>query len=231
MKRRLEPELMDSAEQALAYAEADFSESNTLFLELLSQKRPGTLEGARALDLGCGPADISIRFLRTYPNATCDALDGAQAMLDLARIALDKLPGVASRCRLIHDRLPSTQLPGTHYDLILSNSLLHHLHDPQVLWRGIQEVAKPGALVLVMDLMRPASAGWIEALVATYADGAPAVLRADFRNSLFAAFEPQEVVAQLAEAGLTTLEVSVVSDRHLAVSGRLPEPVARGVEA
>ncbi len=221
---------MDTAEQALAYAEADFSESNTLFIDLLRQMNAGSLDGARALDLGCGPADISIRFLRTYPKATCDALDGAQAMLDLAQTALNGLLGVAPRCRLICDQIPSRQLPSAHYDLILSNSLLHHLHDPQVLWRCIQEVAKPGAMVLVMDLMRPASAGWAEALVATYAHGAPEVLRTDFRNSLFAAFEPQEVVAQLAEAGLTTLDVAVVSDRHLAVSGRLPDP-SRGADA
>jgi hypothetical protein len=85
----------------------------------------------------------------------------------------------------------------------------------------VRETAKPGAICLVMDLMRPASAGWAEALVATYAADAPEVLRNDFRNSLFAAFEPQEVVAQLREAGLEGIEVRVVSDRHLAVSGRL----------
>lgn len=222
MKRRPEPELMDGAEQALAYAEADFSESNGLFIQLLRQLKPGELANARALDLGCGPADISIRFLRAYPQASCDALDGSPPMLDLARAALAALPGVASRCRLVQDIIPSDQLPNAHYDLILSNSLLHHLHDPQALWQTIRTAAKPGALVLVMDLMRPASAGWVEALVATYMDHAPEVLRTDFRNSLYAAFEPQEVVEQLAEAGLTTLEVGVVSNRHLAVMGRLP---------
>ena len=130
-------------------------------------------------------------------------------------------PGSAPRCTLLCDLLPSPSLPVAHYDLILSNSLLHHLHDPQVLWRTIRETAKPGAIVLVMDLMRPASAAWAEALVATYAAGAPEVLRTDFRNSLLAAFEPQEVLGQLKEAGLEGLEVGVVSDRHLAVSGRL----------
>jgi SAM-dependent methyltransferase len=221
MKRRPEPELMDGAHQALAYAEADFSEANTLFLTLLGRLAPGLAEGARALDLGCGPADIPIRFLRAYPGTYCDALDGSAAMLEHAKSALDRLPGIAPRCRLLCRSLPCTDLPRAHYDLILSNSLLHHLHDPQVLWRTVHETAKPGAAVLVMDLMRPASAGWAEALVATYAADAPEVLRNDFRNSLFAAFEPQEVVAQLQEAGLRGLEVGVVSDRHLAVSGRL----------
>jgi SAM-dependent methyltransferase len=222
MKRRPEPELMDSDEQALAYAQADFNESNTLFIELLRRLDPGPLDDARALDLGCGPADISIRFLRAWPRATCDALDGSQPMLDLARTALDALPGVAKRCRLIRDQIPSAALDRGGYDLIISNSLLHHLHDPQVLWQTLIETGKPGALVLIMDLMRPASAGWAEALVATYADGEPKVLRDDFRNSLFAAFEPAEVAEQLAAAGLDELEVGVVSDRHLAVSGRLP---------
>jgi len=221
MKRRPEPELMEEADQALAYKEADFSEPNKLFIKLLDELEPGELKGARALDLGCGPADIVLRFLKAYPQAECDALDGSDAMLEHARLALDKLPGLAGRCRLVQDILPSEKLPKAAYDLVLSNSLLHHLHDPQVLWRTVRETAKPGAIVLVMDLMRPPSAMWAESLVATYAADAPDVLRNDFRNSLFAAFEPREVVAQLAEAGLAGLEVGVVSDRHLAVRGRL----------
>jgi len=221
MKRRPEPELMDEAEQALAYAEADFSEPNTLFLKLLRELEPGDLTGQKTLDLGCGPADIVIGFLKAYPRAECDALDGSAAMLEHARSALDSLPGVARRCRLLHDILPSAQLPKTAYDLVLSNSLLHHLHDPRILWRTVRETAKPGAIVLVMDLMRPASALWAESLVTTYAADAPEILRRDFRNSLFAAFEPKEVAAQLEEAGLAGLEVGVVSDRHLAVFGRI----------
>jgi SAM-dependent methyltransferase len=222
MKRRPEPELMDEAEQALAYAQADFSEPDARFIEILAHQGPGNLDGARVLDLGCGPGNILIRLLRAYPKATCDGLDGSQAMLDQAQAALDGLPGIARRARLICACLPSDELEAGAYDLILSNSLLHHLHDPQVLWSAIRRAGKPGALVQVVDLMRPASAGWAEALVATYADDAPEVLRNDFRNSLFAAFEPAEVQAQLDEAGLAGFEVAVVSDRHLAVFGRLP---------
>jgi SAM-dependent methyltransferase len=222
MQRRPEPELIDTAEQAIAYAEADFSEPNELFLKLLAEQQPGELSAARALDLGCGPADIAIRFLRRYPEARCDALDGSRPMLDLAQQALDALPGVARRARLLHDSLPSAQLETGAYDLILSNQLLHHLHRPEVLWHTVRAAAKPGALVLVMDLMRPASAGWAAALVETYSAGAPAVMRQDFRNSLHAAFEPAEVTAQLRAAGLADqLEVHVVSDRHMAVWGRL----------
>jgi hypothetical protein len=48
------------------------------------------------------------------------------------------------------------------------------------------------------------------------------VLKQDFRNSLHAAFEPAEVTEQLQVAGLgQQLSVNVVSDRHLAVWGRM----------
>jgi len=213
---------MEGEAQARAYAQADFTASNTLFIELLRRLVPGPLIGARVLDLGCGPADIVIRFLEAYPGATCDALDGSRPMLELARNALAACPELAARVRLLHDVIPSDRLARGHYDLVLSNSLLHHLPDPAVLWQTLRETAKPGAPVLVMDLMRPASPGWVEALVEAYAATEPEILRTDFRNSLYAAFEPAEVSAQLAAAGLDCLEVAVVSDRHLAVMGFLP---------
>ncbi len=173
MKRRPEPELMADPAQALAYAQADFSESNRLFLKLLRDLDPGDLEGQQALDLGCGPGDIAIRFLKAWPGARCDALDGSAAMLACAQTALDALPGVARRCRLLQEVLPSPRLAGGTYDLVLSNSLLHHLHDPQVLWRAMRAAGRPGALVLVMDLMRPPSPGWAESLVVTYVGDEP----------------------------------------------------------
>lgn len=223
MKRRPEPELMDTEVQAEAYAEADFAEPNELFMRLLVERNPGSLEGARALDLGCGPADIVIRFLRRFPTATCDALDGSKPMLAIAQADLDRQPELARRARLICDKLPSPRLETRAYDLLLSNSLLHHLHDPQVLWRSLPALGRPGALVLIMDLMRPASTASAAALVERYAGSASPVLRKDFHHSLFAAFEPAEVKEQLCEAELQhSLSVHVVSDRHLAVWGRLP---------
>lgn len=218
MKRIPEPEeLMDEAGQALAYAEADFSASNELFLDLFKARCPESLNG-RVIDLGCGPADIPIRFASAYPGCEVDAIDGAQAMLDLAAAAikdkqLDKQ--ISLHCKY----LPALDLARGHYDAALSNSLLHHLNDPADLWISIAHCAKPGAHVLVMDLLRPQDETSVDKLVAVYAEGAPEVLRTDFRNSLFAAYTLEEVTQQLANAGLGHLEVSQVSDRHLAVSG------------
>ncbi len=219
MKRIPESEeLMDEADQTLAYAEADFSASNNLFIELFETLYSGEFDG-EALDLGCGPADIPIRFARRYPQARIDALDGAQAMLDLAQTAINT-SGLEQRIQLHCQYLPATDLK-KQYHALLSNSLLHHLHDPLDLWRTISNSARPGATVLVMDLLRPESPQQVDALVREYASDAPDVLRRDFEASLYAAYTLNEIQAQLAAADLQGLEVSHVSDRHLAVQGRL----------
>ena len=49
----------------------------------------------------------------------------------------------------------------------------------------------------------------------------PVIVGSENRTGVCAAFEPKEVVAQLKEAGLGELEVGVVSDRHLAIFGRI----------
>ncbi|WP_456378530.1 class I SAM-dependent methyltransferase [Thiolapillus sp.] len=219
MKRIPEPEeLMDEADQALAYAEADFSASNELFIELFEQLHPDEFSGT-ALDLGCGPADIPIRFARRYPQAQIDALDGAQAMLDLAQAAINA-SGLEQHIKLYCRYLPATRLE-KKYHALLSNSLLHHLNDPLDLWQTIGHSARPGAAILVMDLLRPDSPQQLEVLVREYAGDAPKVLRRDFAASLYAAYTLEEVREQLAAASLQELEVVQVSDRHLAVHGKL----------
>ena len=222
MQRIPEPEeLMDDAQQALAYAQADFSEANRLFVDLLEQLEPAGLSG-RLLDLGCGPADIPLALARRHPSLTIDAVDGARSMLDLARQNLDGDPDAARRIELLCEYLPCRELASKVYDFAVSNSLLHHLTDPAAMWQTVTRCGVPGARVLVMDLARPRSDMAVDALVETHAMDAPEVLRRDFRNSLFAAYSVEEVEEQLRSAGLATLEVCMVSDRHLAVSGALP---------
>ncbi|HDK37839.1 MAG TPA: methyltransferase domain-containing protein [Thiolapillus brandeum] len=222
MKRIPEAEeLMDEPRQALAYAEADFSASNELFIQLFKQLHPEEFTG-RALDLGCGPADIPIRFARRHPQATIDALDGARAMLDLARQAIDN-NNLQQHINLHCQHLPATTLDG-RYDVLLSNSLLHHLSNPADLWQTLRNLAKPGATVLIMDLLRPESPAQVDALVTEYASGAPKVLRRDFEASLYAAYTLEEVQQQLAAMALQGLQVQQVSDRHLAVQGIIEKP-------
>ena len=220
MQRVPEPELMDAVEQAEAYAAADFSSPNGAFVEQVLAAMPRSTQ--RLIDLGCGPADICIRLARALPRLTVDALDGSRPMLDCARRALGAEPrDLSTRIRLLERQLPDPTLERQAYDAVTSNSLLHHLHDPQVLWQTVTKVASPGATVIVMDLLRPDSTSAAEAIVARYAADEPEVLKQDFYNSLRAAFTPDEVRTQLAEVGFSHWAVTVVSDRHLLVCGRV----------
>lgn len=220
MQRVLEPELMTDEEQARAYAEADYNEAHQSYVRLFDARFPDAPAQALALDLGCGPADVTRRFARAWPGWTFHGLDGAPAMLREGRRALDALPELAARITLIEGVLPDAVPPAMRYDIVFSNSLLHHLHDPQGLWRLVRQYAAPGAPVFVTDLFRPDSADTARAFVSRYIPNEPPVQKRDFFNSLCAAFTPNEVREQLNEAGLGGLRVETVSDRHLIVWGR-----------
>ena len=219
MERIPEPELMDDPAQARAYANADFSEPHQAFVERFTQCFPGHAP-QRVLDLGCGAADITIRFARAYADCKLTGVDGAPAMLELAREAVAHA-GLERRVRLKEAHLPAGALPHRAFDTLISNSLLHHLHEPQVLWRALAEYAAPRAAIFIMDLRRPDTREQAGRLVQEYAGTEPEVLKRDFFNSLLAAYRPEEVAVQLGQASLTGLRVEAVGDRHLTVHGHL----------
>lgn len=216
-----EPELMDDPAQARAYAEADFSEPHQAVVAHFQRLFPG-FSPQQAIDLGCGPADVTLRFARTFPATRFLGVDGASAMLSLGRQAV-AAKGLAQRLVLQQCYLPDTQLPAGVFDAVISNSLLHHLDDPAVLWQTVRHVAGPGAAVLVMDLKRPESIEEAQCLADHYAADAPPILQHDFYHSLLAAYRPYEVRLQLDEAGLSQLQVEAVSDRHLLIWGTILE--------
>lgn len=222
MRRILEPELMEDQEQARAYAEADYDEAHQSYVRLFAERFPDVPDRAMALDLGCGPADVTRRFAREFPGWTFHGVDGSPAMLGEGRRLLAAPPDLADRITLIDGVLPGAALPCAQYDVALSTSLLHHLHDPAVLWRLIRQHASSGAPVFVSDLFRPGSTEAAWGLVERYIPNEPPVQKRDFFNSLCAAFTPDEVCEQLAQADLASLRVETVSDRHLIVWGRMP---------
>lgn len=219
MHRIPESELMDSPEQAQAYASADFSEPNEAFIAYFREKFPDFKQGS-VLDLGCGTADVTIRFARAYPDVTLSGVDGASAMLEVGMHAV-RDSDMAERIYLEHQYLPDESLFEEKFDAIISNSLLHHLDDPMTLWQTVKQAAKPGAPVLVMDLMRPASVVEAMQLVRKYAADASPLLQSDYYHSLLASYQLQEVKKQLYKADLDNFKVEVVSDRHILIWGKM----------
>ncbi|WP_341328591.1 methyltransferase domain-containing protein [Methylotuvimicrobium sp. KM2] len=216
LQRILEPELMEDPKQVQAYAQADFSEPNEHFMQNLKALVGVKDFQGHALDLGCGPGDISCRFARAYPSSRVDALDGASAMLDYAESIVPS--DLSARVCFIHGKLPTVSLPRSRYDLIFSNSLLHHLPEPQALWNFVKRYAGNGTRIAIMDLFRPQSVQQAKEIVEMYAATEPEILQRDFYHSLLAAFTPEEIEEQLREAGLN-FEVERISDRHVFISG------------
>lgn len=210
---------MDILQEAQAYAEADFSEVNQAFVDRLMELC-GNLHRATALDLGTGPGDIPVRVLRMRSSWHVVAVDASPPMLGFARKIVSHAGLQDSISLLLADakRLP---FPSHVFDVVFSNSLLHHLNDTASLWAEVKRTGRPGAIVLFRDLTRPATVATARRIVERYAGNATMLLKKEYLRSLLSAYTPEEVRTQLRSAGLTGVKVDIVSDRHLDAWGRL----------
>ena len=89
LDRVLEPELMDTPEEALAYDVMDHREVNRIFVDDLLEALGPQIQDAssmlKILDLGTGTALIPIELCRSTNHISVVAVDAADHMLQLAR--------------------------------------------------------------------------------------------------------------------------------------------------
>ena len=99
MGRVLEPEVMDAAEEAIAYDELERLFGQVLFQGFAeSAVRMGVATG-RVLDVGTGPGRIAIRVAKLNPGYSIDGIDLSKSMLALAeRNARDQGVGHIAKC-------------------------------------------------------------------------------------------------------------------------------------
>jgi ubiquinone/menaquinone biosynthesis C-methylase UbiE len=217
MQRQAEPELMGDRAEADAYAAADFAAVNAAFVERLLELA-GDRADVWAVDLGAGPADIPVRVARARPDWRIVAVEAAPAMIEIARQAVAGPPPLSDRVFLHHADAKATGLPETSFDVILSNSILHHITQTVRLWAEVRRLARPGATVFFRDLARPDSEAGADRIAKRYAGTESQLLRDEYRRSLLSAYTVGEIRTQLARAGLD-LQVAMSSDRHLDVWG------------
>ena len=211
-----EPEVMDDESEADAYEAGDFRRVNSAIARRL--QRLATRREGRAVDLGTGPADIPILFCARAPGWHVTAVDASPAMLDLARRKVGAA-GLARRIRLVQDDAKRLRRLRSRFDLVFSNSLLHHLLEPLPFWLQTRRLCRPQGVVFVQDLRRPPSRAAARAIVRRHSARSDSpLLRQLFYQSLLAAYTPAEVRAQLRETGLE-LNVRATTDRHLIAVG------------
>ena len=231
VKRTLEPEIMNDNEQAKAYAEADFSSTDEEMVIQLERNisRLGSVINNKSLivDIGCGPGNITERLASKWPFAKVIGIDGSAEMLDIARQRKEKnqilreLKGLSylekNLASFLEERFKLCQSA----DLVVSNSVLHHFHDPSLFWKVIKNIGKKGTIIFHKDLRRPRSSDEAKSLLRKYQSESPSILKRDYLASLQAAFTFKEVEAQLNSAGLCQLKVFAVDDRYLEIIGVL----------
>jgi ubiquinone/menaquinone biosynthesis C-methylase UbiE len=222
MKRVTEPELMNDPRQAAAYAGGDLDNAYWLFMQLFHKYFPDLVPNDAILDLGCGPAAIPLRLAKLFRNCQIHCVDGAPQMLSQGKQAVQR-ERLAEQVHFFHGNLPDKlPLPRDRYEMVISNSFLHHLSDPMILWNAIREYCLPGGAVLIVDLLRPTSEEKAQLLVDQYMPDAPPLLRQDMLLSLHAAYTIDEVKAQLEQANLTKyISLSMTTTFQFAAYGYL----------
>jgi ubiquinone/menaquinone biosynthesis C-methylase UbiE len=211
LTRVLEPEEMDTDEEAREYDAMDHRAVNVAFAEELLALRPRL---GRTLDDGTGTAQIPVELARRAPAARIVAIDLADWMLRLARrnVEHSALSGVIALERADAKRL---RFEEGSFDCVMSNSLIHHVPDPRVALSEMRRVLAPGGLLFLRDLARPATDSDVSALVDRYARGASERQRALFDASLRAALTVEEMASVAREVGMASARVTMSSDRHV----------------
>lgn len=209
MERTLEPEVMDTPEEADGYDSMDHTEANASFVERLLEL------GARGrmLDIGTGPGVIPLMVCERVPDSTVVGVDLARHMLDHAERHRAESP-VGGRVEFRLADAKGLDFEDGSFDAVFSNTILHHIPDPGPFLREAVRVLKPGGALLVRDLYRPDTPARALELVREHAAGADPYQQELFRASLHAALEPGEMRALVADLGLPG-EVVLDSDRHM----------------
>ena len=213
MKRILEPEVMDTCEEAEAYDAMDHTTVNTAFVERVVEL--GATEG-HFLDLGTGPAQIPIFLAQRCPKIRITGIDLSINMLTLGEQHVVEVR-LADQIALEHVDAKALPYPDQSFDGVISNSIIHHLPNPMAAFREISRVIRPGGLILIRDLMRPDTPQAVQALVDRYAADDTPYQKKLFYDSFLAALTIPEIEAMLAQTSLTDAIVVQSSDRHWSI--------------
>ena len=213
MERILEPEVMDTIEEAKAYDAIDLLEVNTAFVDRLIDL--GVADG-HFLDLGTGTARIPIMLAKRVPNIQITAIDLSSNMLNIGQ---EHVNTAKLADRILLEKADAKNLPYTDqlFDGVFSNSIIHHIPAPSLVMSEIERVLKPLGLLYVQDLLRLKSTTAIENIVDTYAREDTQYQRKLFRDSLFAALPIGEVEKMVDKTGVTNAKVFQISDRHWSI--------------
>ncbi len=210
MNRILEPEVMDTWLEATAYDAMDFVSVNTGFSTDAIELDPHAI---KILDVGTGTARIPIIMCQQRPQYLITGVDLAQSMLIIGQRNVEEAR-LNQRIRL--ERVDSKRMPypDLEFDMLISNSLVHHLPDPLSFFEEIKRLVRPGGAILIRDLIRPENDNIVNGLVAKIGKDYDVHQQQLFHDSLKAALTLAEVQSLIDRVGLTQVKLSQSSELH-----------------
>jgi ubiquinone/menaquinone biosynthesis C-methylase UbiE len=210
LPRVLEPEVMDSPEEARDYDAMDHAEVNRLFVADFLAFWGGR---GNVLDVGTGTAQIPVELCRRAEHLHVVGIDLAEHMLRVGRDNVSR-SGLAERIRL--ERVDAKRMPfaGGQFSAIISNSIVHHIPQPGDVLAEMSRVVRASGAMFVRDLLRPSDEATLHRLVNTYAAEANDHQQRMFRESLQAALTLAEVRILVMGIGYGPETVQQTSDRH-----------------
>jgi ubiquinone/menaquinone biosynthesis C-methylase UbiE len=221
MNRTLEPEVMDTEEEAREYDAMDHGDVNARFCEDLLAAIVAPAQPRRLLDVGTGTARIPIELATRCSSVVIDAIDLAAHMLALGRINVCRA-GFSPRITLHLCDAKATGFAAASFDAVVSNSIIHHIPEPAGVLAEMWRLLECGGTLFVRDLLRPDTSEQVRALVDTYAADSTEGQRALFDASLRAALTVDEVRELVAPIGIAPQAVQQTSDRHWTLARRKP---------
>ena len=210
MDRILEPEVMDTWLEATAYDAMDFESVNMAFAAEAIALDP---QAVRILDIGTGTARIPILMCQQRPQYLVTGIDLAQSMLIIGQRNIEAAK-LMQRIRLERVDSKRTPYPDLEFDMVVSNSLVHHLPEPSVLFAEIKRLVKLDGAILVRDLIRPESDTLVNDLVAKFGGDYDDRQQQLFRDSLTAALTIDEVQNLIDSVGLKHVKLTQTSELH-----------------
>lgn len=154
-----EPEVMDDLDEVGAYssaaAQSHLDKIDDTFishaLRLVHRRERG-----RALDIGTGPGQIVVKLARNLTRWKFAAVDRSSHMIAEAAANLAAAgPELAGRVEFQVADANALPFPEATFDLVVCNSVLHHMAEPERLLAEIARLVKPRGAVLLRDLRRP----------------------------------------------------------------------------
>ena len=216
LERIPEPEVMDDLDGVEAYSAA----ASQAYLERIDRTfvehalSLGVAEG-HALDIGTGPGVIPIMLAARVPGLRLTGVDLSKPMLQKAREAAEEA-GVADRLDFRVGDAKSLPFSEQSFDLVLCNSLLHHLPAPLALLNEISRLVRPGGAILLRDLRRPSRLEFpLHAL--WFGRHYSGVMSQLYRDSLQAAYTRAELECLLRRSQLAGARVFRTGRTHIGI--------------